>query len=346
MKKTITVAVLGSTGYVGLELINILSRHLSVEIIFLGSENYPDKNIMEFDNRIINDTLPKLDLYKNINLTNIDVVFLALPHVTSHNFVKENINKTKIIDLSADFRLDDCEVYRNNYNSVHSCPDLLNNFIYGLSEINFELICNCNNIAVPGCYPTSILLPLVPLLKAKLIQSDNIIIDSKSGYSGAGKKFDKRNISKDGMLNFFNYNTNEHRHICEIHQELSKVSDTEVNFSFNPHVLPIFRGMMSTIYCDLSKDISNHDINECLIKFYSNTNFVKLIDTEKRNDFFQVQNTNNCFIKLFNHYDSSKIIIVSLIDNLLKGASGQAVQCMNIMFGYDEKLGLDNIKSD
>ena len=341
MIKTITAAVLGSTGYVGLELINILSKHPGIKIIFLGSENFPNKDIREFDKRITNDTLPKLDLYKNIDLTNIDVVFLSLPHGVSQNFVRENINKTKFIDLSADFRLDDSEVYGNNYNSVHLCPDLLKNFIYGLPEINFESIRNCNNVAVPGCYPTSILLPLVPLLKAKLIQSENIIIDSKSGYSGAGKKFDERNISKDGMLNFYNYNTNEHRHICEIHQELSKISDTEVKFSFNPHIMPIFRGMMSTIYCDLSKDITNHDLNECLTRFYSNANFVKLIDKPERCDFFKVQNTNNCYIKLFDHYDSSKIIIVSLIDNLLKGASGQAVQCMNIIFGHDEKSGLD-----
>ncbi len=346
MKKSITVAVLGSTGYVGLELINILSRHSSVEIVFLGSENFPHKDIREFDNRIINDTLPKLNLYKNIDITNIDVIFLALPHSISHNFVKENINKTKIIDLSADFRLEDSEVFKNNYNSVHSCPDLLENFIYGLPEINFELIRNSDNIAIPGCYPTSILLPLIPLIKDNLIKSDNIIIDSKSGYSGAGKKFDKKNISKNGMLNFYNYNTNQHRHICEIHQELSKVNKTNINFSFNPHILPIYRGMMSTIYCDLNKNISNNDIKKCLIKFYSNANFVKLIEKPERNDFFKVQNTNNCFIKLFNYYDSSKIIIVSIIDNLLKGASGQAVQCMNIMFGFDEKLGLDKIKSD
>jgi N-acetyl-gamma-glutamyl-phosphate reductase len=345
MKKTITVAVLGSTGYVGLELIYILSRHSGVKIIFLGSENFPNKDIREFDKRITNDTLPKLDLYKNIDLANLDVVFLALPYGVSQNFVKDNINKTKIIDLSADFRLQDSEVYRNYYNSEHSCPELLKNFIYGLPEINYELIQNSNNIAVPGCYPTSVLLPLIPLLKANLLMSDNIIIDSKSGYSGAGKKFDKKNISNKGLLNFYNYNTNQHRHICEIHQELSKISKS-IKFSFNPHILPIFRGMMSTIYCDLNINISNHNINECIKKFYSNTNFVKLIDIEDRNDFFEVQNTNNCIIKFFNHYDSSKIIIVSSIDNLLKGASGQAVQCMNIMFGYDEKLGLDNIKSD
>ena len=341
MSKIITAAVLGSTGYVGLELIYILSRHPGIKIIFLGSENFPNKDIREFDKRITNDSLPKLDLYKNIDITNIDVVFLALPHIVSQNFVKENINKTRIIDLSADFRLDDSDLYRNNYNSVHSCPDLLNSFIYGLSEINFQLIRNCNNIAVPGCYPTSILLPLVPLIKANVIQSDNIIIDSKSGYSGAGKKFDKKNISTDGMLNFYNYNTNKHRHICEINQELSKISDTEVKFSFNPHILPIFRGMMSTIYCDLSENISMYDVNKCLTRFYSDANFVRFIDKQERCDFFKVQNTNNCFIKLFEHYDSSKIIIVSLIDNLLKGASGQAVQCMNIMFGYNEKLGLE-----
>jgi len=346
MKKTMTAAVLGSTGYVGLELIYILSRHSGIKIIFLGSENFPNKDIREFDKRITNGTLPKLDLYKNIDFTNLDVVFLALPSGVSQNFVKENINKTKIIDLSADFRLEDSEVYINNYNSKHICPELLKNFIYGLPEINYELIQNSNNIAVPGCYPTSVLLPLIPLLKTNLIKSENIVIDSKSGYSGAGKKFDKKNISDKGMLNFYNYNTNQHRHICEIHQELSKIIDTSIKFSFNPHIMPIFRGMMSTIYCDLNINISNHHINECIKKFYSNANFVKLNNTKDRNDFFKVQNTNNCFIKLFNHYDSSKIVIVSLIDNLLKGASGQAVQCMNIMFGYDEELGLDNIKSD
>ena len=346
MQKLTKVAVLGSTGYVGLELINILSRHASVDIVFLGSQNFPNKDIIEFDNRIVNERLPKLDLNKNIDLKNIDVVFLALPHVVSHNFVKANINKTKIIDLSADFRFDNSEVYRKNYNAIHSCPELLKSFIYGLPEINFELIRNSNNIAVPGCYPTSILLSLLPLFKANLIKFDNIIIDSKSGYSGAGKKFDKKNIYKNNSLNFYNYNTNLHRHIPEIYQELSKITNKDIKFSFNPHILPIFRGMMSTIYCNLNKNVSKKDIYECLRKFYNKSNFVTIINQAERIDFFKVQNTNNCFIKLFNHYDSSKIIIVSLIDNLVKGASGQAVQCMNIMFDYDEKSGLNNIRSD
>ena len=166
-------------------------------------------------------------------------MFLALPHKVSNNFVKQHINKIKIIDLSADFRLDSAKVYDRNYNTQHSCPDLINDFVYGLTEINRNLIKKAKNIAIPGCYPTSILLPLIPLIKNSLIQNENIIIDSKSGYSGAGKKFDKKNIFKNQDYNFYNYNTNEHRHICEIYQELSKCSNLPIKFSFNPHILPI-----------------------------------------------------------------------------------------------------------
>ena len=346
MKNLITTAVLGSTGYAGLELINILSKHSNVIIKFLGSDTFPGEDIKKFDKRIINKILPKLDLINNFDPSAIDVVFLALPHAVSHNYVNKNINKSNIIDLSADFRLDDSKIYRQNYNQNHSCPSLLDDFIYGLAEINLELIQGANNIAVPGCYPTSILLPLIPLLKCNLIKSDNIIIDSKSGYSGAGKSFDQKKVFNQGKLNFYNYNTNQHRHICEIHQELSKFSNRDIKFSFNPHVLPIFRGMMSTIYCDLQPNKTDQGIYKCLDNFYSNSKFVNIVGDNDNVDFFKIQNTNNCYIKLFNNYDSSKIIIVSLIDNLLKGASGQAVQCMNIMFGYDEKLGLDNIKSD
>ena len=213
-----------------------------------------------------------------------------------------------------------------------------------MPEINQTLIQNNQNIAIPGCYPTSVLLPLIPLFKKNLIRSKNIIIDSKSGYSGAGNKFDLKRIYNNDNQNFYNYNTNQHRHICEINQELSKFSISEVKFSFNPHIMPIFRGMMSTLYCDLQHNITTQDVNKCLENYYKNSNFVHIINNEESVDFFKVQNTNNCYIKLFKHYDESKIIIVSLIDNLLKGASGQAVQCMNIMFGYDESLGLDNLK--
>ena len=344
MKQKITSAVLGSTGYTGLELINVLSKHPNVTINFLGSDTFSGEEIKKFDNRITNKFLPKLDFVKNIDLSNIDVVFLAFPHAVSHKFVKENINKSNIIDLSADFRLNDNEIYKKNYKKEHSCPNLLDQFIYGLPEINHTLIQKGRNIAIPGCYPTSVLLPLIPLFKENIIKSENIIIDSKSGYSGAGKKFDLKKISNNGEHNFYNYNTNQHRHICEINQELSKYSISQVKFSFNPHIMPIFRGMMSTLYCDLRQNINTQDVNMCLKNYYVNSNFVHIVNNEDKADFFKVQNTNNCYIKIFKHYDESKIVVVSLIDNLLKGASGQAVQCMNIMFGYDENLGLDNLK--
>ena len=344
MKQKITSAVLGSTGYAGLELINVLSKHPNVTINFLGSDTFSGEEIIKFDNRIKNKFLPKLDFVKNIDLSNIDVVFLAFPHAVSHKFVKENINKSNIIDLSADFRLNDNKIYKKNYKNEHSCPNLLDQFIYGLPEINHTLIQKGRNIAIPGCYPTSVLLPLIPLFKENIIKSENIIIDSKSGYSGAGKKFDLKKISNNGEHNFYNYNTNQHRHICEINQELSKSSISQVKFSFNPHIMPIFRGMMSTLYCDLRQNITTQDINKCLNNFYANSSFVYIAKDEDRHDFFKVQNTNNCYIKLFKHYNETKIILVSLIDNLLKGASGQAVQSMNIMFGFEEYFGLDNLE--
>ena len=342
MKKSYTAAVLGSTGYVGLELVKILTKHPDVKINFLGSENSPNTNIQDFDHNIKSNNLPNISLNIDFEPSNSDVVFLALPHGVSHKYVKKLFDKIKIIDLSADFRLDYIETYKFNYNDEHSCPNLLDKFIYGLPEINALSMINKSNIAVPGCYPTSILIPIIPLLKNNLLNTDNLIIDSKSGYSGAGKKFDLNNIKKNENFNFYNYNTNSHRHICEIQQELKKYSNEIINFSFNPHILPIYRGMMSTIYCDLHKGVDYTDIQNTLFNYSKDLAFVNLLDKNEKADFFSIQNTNNCLIKLYKHHSDSKIIIVSLIDNLIKGAAGQAVQCLNLILNLDEKSGLNN----
>ena len=339
MKDLLSVAVLGSTGYVGLELVKILIRHPNIKINFLGCENSPSKDIREFDKNIVSETLPKLDLNYNFDPNNYDLVFLSLPHGVSHTLVKKYHNRIKIIDLSADFRLDTQDLYSKNYKNDHMCPELLDQFVYGLPEVNKDIINTNFDIAVPGCYPTSVLIPLTPLLDKNLIKTDNIIIDSKSGYSGAGKKFDKNNIINKLEFNFYNYNTNEHRHICEIQQELDKHSNQKVSFSFNPHILPIYRGMMSTIYCDLQENIILKDVEDCLTQYAKNLLFVEILNNMERGDFFKVQNTNKCLIKLYNQKSESKIIIVSLIDNLLKGAAGQAVQCANLMFGFKENIG-------
>ncbi len=340
MTKKVSVAILGSTGYVGLELVKILSNHPDVKIVFLGTENTPNISIKKFDKSINNENIPLTQLNKDFNYKNADTVFLALPHSISNNYVKLYYDKIQIIDLSADFRLNNFETYKKNYGDRHSCPNLLNEFIYGLPEFCKKELINNKNIAVPGCYPTSVLIPILPLLSNNLIKNNNIVIDSKSGYSGAGKKFDLNNIKKLDEFNFYNYNTNSHRHICEIQQELNKINKSKVFFSFNPHILPNFRGMMSTIYCDLSDNVKKNDIENCFQELDKNNFFIKFINDEQRADFFTVQNTNRCSLKLFNHYNNSKIIIVSLIDNLQKGAAGQAVQCFNLSQGLLEFTGL------
>ena len=182
---------------------------------------------------------------------------------------------------------------------------------------------------------------MIPLIKNNLIQTDNIIIDSKSGFSGAGKKFDLNQIKSNDNLNFYNYNTNNHRHISEIKQELSKyIINQKINFSFNPHILPNFRGMISTIYCDLNSNINKKNIIEELKNFEKNNTFIKYVEDNEKLDFFSIQNTNYCKIKIFDHHSDDKIIIVSGIDNLIKGASGQAVQCFNLSAGLEETTAL------
>ena len=342
MKTKINVAVLGSTGYVGMELVKILSNHENVNINFLGSDSVNNKYLRNIENTKEYSNLPILKDNKLFDPLSSDYVFLALPHAVSNQYVKNFYGKLKIIDLSADFRLDDINIYIKDYGNNHSCPQFLNNFTYGLSEINKFNISKSDNIAVPGCYPTSILLPLIPLIKENLINSQNIIIDSKSGYSGAGKKFDIKNIKLEDNFNFYNYNTNTHRHISEIKQELSKINlDKKISFSFNPHILPNFRGMMSTIYCDLKDEVKKNKIINLYKKFDKDNYFIKFLNDDERLDFFSVQKTNYCKIKVFNHSSDSKLIIVCNIDNLIKGASGQAVQCFNLMENYEENKALN-----
>ncbi len=341
MKNKIKVAVLGSTGYVGMELVKILLNHSYVDINFLGSETTHGSYLNNIDNTKEYNHLPLLKPNDSFNVHDSDYVFLALPHAVSNKYVKKYFNKINIIDLSADFRLDNFDVYKENYGNEHECKEYLNNFIYGLAEINRDKIENSKNIAVPGCYPTSILLPLIPLIKNKLIDAKNIIIDSKSGYSGAGKKFDFKKMKSKNDYNFYNYNTNNHRHIAEIKQELNKHnSENEVRFSFNPHILPNFRGMISTIYCDLRNGVQKTDIIKLFQNLQKINHFIKFIDNDEILDFFSIQNSNYCKIKTFDNYSEDKLIIVSAIDNLIKGAAGQAVQCFNIAENIEETVSL------
>ncbi len=342
MNKLIKVAVIGSTGYVGLELVKLLSKHINVKIIFLGSDNLNIKSLSQVRDITEFKNLPDLQPNSSFKVSDVDYLFLALPHQVSNKFVKLYYDKLKIIDLSADFRFDNYNIYKKFYGDNHQCIEYLQNFVYALPEFYRKEIASSHNFAIPGCYPTSILLPLIPLLKENLIEDKNIIIDSKSGYSGAGKNFNLDNIKSNSDYNFYNYNTNSHRHIPEIKQELEKFSNNKksINFLFNPHILPNFRGMMSTIYCNLKNNLTVEEVNRVYSKFEQMNPFFKIVDKEERLDFFSVQNTNYCKIKVFNDTQDQKLIIVSVIDNLIKGAAGQAVQCLNIAESFQETEAL------
>jgi len=267
-----------------------------------------------------------------------DVVFSCLPHGTSMDFISRIENSIKVVDLSADYRIRDLDTYTAWYGE-HTSPGTLNKAVYGLCEVYREEISKARLVANPGCYPTSILLPLIPLLKAGLIDADGIIADSKSGISGAGRGLSlKSHICETGE-SFSAYKVGRaHRHIPEIEQELGVVAGKPVAVDFTPHLIPITRGMLSTIYAATEADEST--LKDCIASYYHDSRFVHVLkaDFPSTKD---VRGTNNCLIGLAKNDRTKKAVIVSVIDNLTKGASGQAVQNMNIMFGLPESQGLD-----
>jgi len=338
----INIAVVGATGYTGLDLILILSKHPRVKIKYLCATKNLGKKINFFDKRI-KKNLPKITSVNKINYSNLDLIFLSLPNGEAQKFIKKNFkknNKLKFIDLSADFRINSVKIYEKNYKAKHQAKKLINKSIYSIPELNIDNISKYRIISNPGCYPTSIQIPLVPLIKKKLININDITIDSKSGYSGAGKNLEKKFKHQNLYSSIFAYSTKNHRHICEIYQELLKHTKRKINFSFNPHLLPTFRGILTAIYVYTNKKYSGNTLRKFLIKFYRKSKFVKVLKLNTPLGSGNVLNTNNCEISVCETRIKNKYIIFSAIDNLVKGASGQAVQNMNILFKFSENLGL------
>ncbi len=337
----INIAVIGATGYTGLDLINILSRHPKVKIMNLCATKNIGKKISFFDKRI-KANLPKITNIKKIDWKNLDLVFLSLPNGEAQKIVRKTFHKyknLKYIDLSADFRISSHKDYYKNYKIKHLAKNLIKQTLYSISEFNRDKIKNFRIIANPGCYPTSVQIPLIPLIKNKLISHKNIIIDSKSGYSGAGKNLKKKFTHKNIFDSTYAYNLQNHRHVCEIEQELKKFS-RNIEFIFTPHLLPTFRGILSTIYVETKNKNSAAKLKKILDKYYKNSKFIKVHKLNTELGSGNVINTNNCEISINETKFKNKIIILSAIDNLLKGASGQAVQNMNLLFNFPEKTAL------
>ena len=342
MYNKISIAIIGATGYTGLDLVYILSKHPRAKIKYLCATKNLGKKISFFDKRI-KKKLPEISSIKKVNWMNLDLVFLSLPNGEAQKLVKKIYfrNKNlKFIDLSADFRISDTRIFKKNYNFKHKAKDLIKDSLYSMPELNNQKIDKFRIISNPGCYPTSIQLPLVPLFKRNFLKTNNITIDSKSGYSGAGKNLKKKFYHKNLFSSTFAYDTKNHRHICEIDQQLSKYTKKKINFSFNPYLLPTFRGILSSIYVEARRGKTGNILRNSLIKYYKNSKFVKILKLNSPLGSGNVLNTNNCEISICETRINNKFVIFSAIDNLIKGASGQAVQNMNLLYKFPEHQGL------
>ena len=338
----VKAVVVGATGYTGAELVRILSKHVGVKITALVSRSYVGKNYHEaylhFCN-IVDVVCDELDfslLHKS------DVVFLALPHGHSMEIAKELVDQgKKVVDLGADFRLNNVLEYEKWYGVKHKAVDLLGTAVYGLPEINREKIKDASLIANPGCYPTTVILGLAPLLKHKLIDLNSIVVDSKSGVSGAGRSLSLKTHFSEVDESLSAYAVKAHRHIPEMEQELCKIAGTEIKLCFTPHLIPMTRGMLSTIYANLQIDIDEEELYNLYLEFYKNEYFVRVLPKGEFPKTKAVLGSNFCDLALAVDERTNRVKVLSAIDNLVKGASGQAVQNMNIMFELDERLGLD-----
>ncbi len=333
----LNVLIAGCTGYIGIELVKLLYRHPKVNIKYLCGNSSVGKKISFFD-KSLNKKLPTISKFNISKLKNVDIIFTALPNGEAQKISRSLLGHNTLIDLAADFRLS-AKDYLKWYKKKHIAPNNIKKSIYSLPELNNENLKKYQIISCPGCYPTSILLPLKPLIEKKLINNKNIIIDSKSGYSGAGRGVHKKYAKKNLYESLSAYGVGFHRHNSEIEQELKFNIKSFIEFSFTPHLTPMFRGILSTIYVNLNKNSNQDKVFKYLKKYYNNSSFIKIMKNThiSTND---VINTNLCNISICKSKYKNKLVILSAIDNLIKGGSGQAVQNMNIKFNFSKKMGL------
>ena len=334
------ISILGASGYTGAELLRFLLVHPAVEVTHLTAEKHAGKSLGE--------VFPHLSGYLDLELvplaadtvpSDIDIVFAALPHGASAEVISELYNRNiKIIDLGADFRLSQ-ERYEAWY-AKHPCPELLEEAVYGLPELNRHKIKNAKLVANTGCYPVSAILPLAPLLIENVIEKDSIIVDSKSGVTGAGRSPSLDLHYSEVNEGFKAYKIGQHRHMPEIEEVLSNYSGQDVSVMFSPHLVPMDRGILSTIYVKLTQKSTTEDLLALYDKHYENEKFVRIAKEGSIPSTAHVKGSNFCDIGLRVNEHNNTAVIVSVIDNLVKGASGQAVQNMNIMMGWDEAEGI------
>ena len=335
----LNVLVAGSTGYIGIELIKLLINHKNINIKYLCGNKSIGKKISYYEKTLNQKKLPIIVKFNKSYLKNIDLIFTALPNGEaqdiSNNLLKHNV----LIDLAGDFRLKKASQYLKWYKQKHKAISNIKKSFYPLPELTGNEIKRYNIISCPGCYPTSILLPLIPLIKKNLIKLDNIIIDSKSGYSGAGRNIHKAYKNKNLNESLSAYGVGYHKHNSEIEQEIKKNTKNKFSFTFTPHLTPMFRGILSSIYININNKKNLNSLQRELIKTYSKAKFVKIFKVNSFLSTNDVINTNNCHISICKTKYKNRFIILSAIDNLIKGGAGQAIQNMNMRFNFPQGNG-------
>ena len=341
----IKASIIGATGYTGSELIRLLITRDDVQLVHLTSRSHVGKEVAKFFpflTGLIDQQFVALDEEKIFSES--DVVFIGLPHGHSMNIVKQAKNyDVKVIDLGADFRLKDIQQYEETYQVEQTAPGILEEAVFGFSEKYRDEIKDAQIIANPGCFVMSALLGLSPAINEGIVETKSIIIDSKTGVSGAGRSPSVDRLLSELQGNVRAYNVLKHRHRPEIEQELTNISETEVQIQFTPHLLPIERGILSTMYADLKEGQTEESIREIYEAFYQKEPFVHVLPQGNLPETKAVKGTNNCHIQIEVDEQTNRLIILSVIDNLGKGAAGSAVQNMNILFGLPETTGLKQV---
>ena len=342
------IGILGASGYTGSELVRLLLRHPNVEIALLTADRRAGQEMRTVFPQFSPFKLPTLVSIESIDWpkAGLDLVFCALPHATTQKVIKDLLSKapkTRVVDLSADFRLEDTAAYAKWYGHEHHAPELQRQAVYGLVEVYRDEIRTAQLVANPGCYTSCAQLPLLPLIKAKAIELDDIVVDAKSGMTGAGRAAKEEMLFSEVSEGFHAYGVGHHRHMAELDQEFSKAAGQEVIVSFTPHLVPMNRGILSTIYVKGTRGTSPEDLHAVLLKFYMNEPFVHVLPFGQVPQTRHVRGSNMTFIGVAKDRVPGRAIVIAALDNLMKGASGQAVQNMNLMLGYPETLGLEQI---
>ena len=337
----IKIGILGGSGYAGEELVRLISLHPNADLVAVSSRDLHGKSLQSVYGQIHD--LPKINFVNPDDsiFLECEVIFLATPHGFSMSVAGKFLdNGIKVIDLSADFRITNPESWKDWYESDHTAPDLLKQSVYGLTELNSERIKEAHLVAVPGCYPTASLLGLLPILESDL-NIDSIIIDAKSGISGAGRAKVESSLSEEIVDDFVAYAVDGHRHLPEIKQGVELICKKEVHVSFVPHLIPTMRGIFASIYVqvsDLEKDL---DLDVMFSSYYQDSLFVEILTGENLPSIKAVCRNNKCNIAIRRTSIPGQVLILVTIDNLLKGASGQAIECFNLMEGFDATTGLN-----